>query len=58
MTARSTHAAAALASVLISLTTFHGVATLAAPRHAAAHGQVPAVQTPPAAGGDVIVLLP
>jgi len=52
MTAYSIRNAAALGSVVVSLTIFHGVASLAAPRHPAANGQVLAAQTPAVAGSD------
>jgi hypothetical protein len=52
MTAYSVRAAAALGSLLISLTIFDGVASLAAPRHPDANGAMLAAQTPAAAGSE------
>ena len=48
----SIRAAAALGSVVISLTIFQSVASLAAPRHPAMNGQVLATQTPASAGAE------
>jgi len=58
MTAYPIRAAAALGSVLVSLTIFHGVASLAALRHPVANSQVLAAQTPAVTGGQATALQP
>jgi len=52
MTAYSIRVVAALSSVLITLTIFQGVASLAGAHHPAAHEQVFAAQTPAPAGSE------